>query len=83
MKAEYTNNKLVVFGGVSAFIAALCCATPILVWPLAGIGLAGVVGYLDYALFPLLAVALSVTYIGVRQVRKRAASCEIAHDDCS
>ncbi len=29
---KYTDNKLVVFGGIGTAIAALCCFTPLLVW---------------------------------------------------
>lgn len=71
--ADYLKNKKVVFGGLGAAIVALCCFTPILVWVVIAAGLAGVVAYLDYVLLPLLAVALFVTYAGVKRVQKQHA----------
>lgn len=71
--ADYLKDKKVVFGGIGAAIAALCCFTPILAWAALAVGLAGVVAYLDYVLLPLLAVALFVTYVGIRRVRKQNA----------
>jgi len=50
------KNKLLMFSGLGAVILALCCFTPILVVLVTAIGLASVVGYLDYVLFPLLAL---------------------------
>jgi len=43
----------------SAF-AAICCFTPLLVVILAGAGLSAIVGWLDYALFPMLFASLGV-----------------------
>lgn len=81
--SNYLKNRLVVFGGLGTAIAALCCFTPVLVWGVLALGLAGVVAYLDFVLLPLLAIALVVTYAGVRQVRKRhgADSCEVEPGD--
>ncbi len=78
---KYTDNKLVVFGGLSAVIVALCCFTPLLVWGLAALGLAGLVAYVDVALLPLLAIVLGITYLGIEQVRKQdEATCD---DTCT
>lgn len=63
-----------VFGGIGAAIAALCCFTPILVWALIAIGLAGLVAYIDWVFLPLLAISLLVLFIGVKQVQKRRAA---------
>ncbi len=41
-------------------IAAICCFTPVLVILLAGAGLSAIVGWLDYALFPLLFASLGL-----------------------
>ncbi|MEX2399601.1 MAG: mercury(II) reductase, partial [Rhodothermales bacterium] len=67
---NYLKNRLVVFGGLGTAIAAICCFTPVLVWGAVALGLAGIVAYLDFVLLPLLAVALVVTYAGIRQVKK-------------
>ncbi|MFQ5569525.1 MAG: mercury resistance system transport protein MerF [Rhodothermales bacterium] len=72
MKQEkYTDNKLVLFGGIATAIAALCCFTPLLVWGLAAIGAAALVSYLDYALLPLLVLFGAMTFIGIQQVQQR------------
>ena len=68
---KYTDNKLVVFGGIGTAIAALCCFTPLLVWGVTAIGAAALVSYLDYALWPLLILFGAMTYIGIQQVQKR------------
>lgn len=54
-------NKLLIVGVTGSVIAALCCFTPILVILLGTIGLASLVGYLDYVLFPALAFFLALT----------------------
>jgi mercuric ion transport protein len=45
------------FGSV---VAAICCFTPLLVIAVAGVGLSAIVGWLDYALFPMLFASLGV-----------------------
>lgn len=76
-RKKYTDNKLVVFGGLGAATLALCCFTPLLVWGLAALGLVGLVAYVDYALLPLLPLALGITYLGIRQVSKQhETSCD-------
>ena len=42
-------------------VVALCCFTPILVLLLGVIGVSAVVGWLDYVLFPTLAVFVGIT----------------------
>ena len=59
------NKKLVKFGVGGGIITAICCFTPVLVWIFGAIGLVAVVAYLDYVLFPLLAVFLVVVVIGL------------------
>lgn len=55
-----TKDPLLKVGIVGAVIAALCCFTPLLVVLLGAAGLAAVVGWLDYALFPLLFASLGI-----------------------
>lgn len=54
------DRKLLRGGLAGSVIAALCCFTPLLVAVLAGAGLSALVGWLDYALFPLLFASLGV-----------------------
>jgi len=67
-----TNSKMLKTGLISSFIAALCCFTPILVVAFIGAGLGGLVGGLDYFLFPMLFGSLGLVaqslYIGVNRI---------------
>lgn len=55
------QDNLLRTGVVGTVIAVLCCFTPVLVIVLGTIGLAAVVGYLDYVLLPALAFFLVLT----------------------
>ncbi len=48
-------------GIIGTVVAALCCFTPILVVLFGVVGLSALVGYLDYVLFPALAIFLAIT----------------------
>ena len=54
------DRKMLRTGLVGSIVAALCCFTPLLVVIVAGAGLSAIIGYLDYALFPLLFASLGV-----------------------
>lgn len=55
------NDKTLLRRGlIGSVIAAICCFTPFLVVIVAGVGLSAIVGWLDYALFPLLFASLGV-----------------------
>ena len=55
------NDKTLLRRGlIGSAIAAICCFTPLLVVVVAGAGLSALVGWLDYALFPLLFASLGV-----------------------
>lgn len=83
MKQEkYTDNKLVLFGGSATAIAALCCFTPLLVWAVMAIGAAALVAYLDYALWPLLILFGTMTFIGIQQVQKGRHTAGPGDDCC-
>jgi len=69
-EAGYAKNRLVLFGGLTAGVAAVCCFTPLLVWGLLALGLVGLVAYVDLVLLPLLAVGLLALTVGVRRVRR-------------
>jgi len=55
------DKNLLKTGIVGSAIVALCCVTPVLVIALAALGLSAAVGWLDFVLFPLLAVFLGLT----------------------
>lgn len=55
------NDKTMLRRGlIGSVITAICCFTPLLVVVVAGVGLSAIVGWLDYALFPLLFTSLGV-----------------------
>lgn len=67
-----SNRGLLRTGIIGTVIAALCCFTPILVILLGAVGLSAMVGWLDYVLFPALAVFIGITiYALVRRSRAR------------
>jgi len=61
-------------GIVGSAIAAVCCFTPALVILFGAIGLSAWLGWIDYVLFPALAVFLALTAYGLWR-RQRAAAC--------
>lgn len=61
-------------GIIGAAIAAICCATPLLVIALGAVGLSAWIGGLDYVLLPTLAVFLAMTAYGLWR-RQRAVAC--------
>ncbi len=65
-------SKLLTIGVVGSVATAVCCFTPLLVWLLTAIGLAGIIGVLDYILFPALAIFLGITGYAI-WTRKQAA----------
>ncbi len=69
------DATLIRTGAVGAVIAAVCCATPVLVIALGAVGLAAVAAYLDYVLLPALAVCLGLLGYGLYLRRQAAASC--------
>lgn len=66
------SNKLVITGIVGTVITALCCFTPVLVILFGALGLAALVGYLDFILFPLLGVFLILLVVGLFKPKRRA-----------
>lgn len=63
------RNPLLTTGVIGTLVLALCCFTPWLAILLGAAGLAAVVGYLDYVLFPalILFVALTIDALWRRQ----------------
>ncbi len=67
------DSTLIKTGIVGAVIAALCCATPILVIALGALGLSALTGYLDYVLLPVLALCIGMIAFGVYKRQQSAA----------
>ncbi len=78
--SRLTENKLVFWGGLGAFVAGLCCFTPLLVWGLAALGLAAFGAYLDWVLLPLLFLFVAMVLVGLDRAKKRRgeAACEVS-----
>jgi mercuric ion transport protein len=71
------NKNLLRTGIVGTVIAALCCFTPVLVVLFGVVGLSAAVGWLDYVLFPALAIFIGITiYALIRQRNKSAEATE-------
>lgn len=68
------NATILKTGIVGSVIAAICCATPVLVIALGAVGLSAWLGWIDYVLFPALALFLGITAYGLWR-RQRAAAC--------
>ena len=69
MKSE---RRLLTTGIAGTIVAAVCCFTPALVILLGVIGLSAWLAWLDFVLFPALAIFIVVTiYAGIRILRAR------------
>lgn len=68
---RYRKGYLVGLAGVT--LVAVCCFTPVLVLLAGAVGLSVFTPYLDYVLFPALAVFLVLTFVSYRRWKK---SCE-------
>lgn len=64
-------------GIAGSVIAAVCCATPVLVILLGVLGVSTWVGWLDYVLIPALVIFVGVTIYALRRRRAEAACCEV------
>jgi mercuric ion transport protein len=58
------GNPQITAGLIGSVITMVCCFTPALVVPLSAFGFAAVIGYLDYVLFPALAIFLGLIVYG-------------------
>lgn len=70
------NRRLLKTGIVGSVIAAVCCATPVLVILLGVLGLSAWVGWLDYLLIPALVFFVGITLYAWQRRRAEAACCE-------
>ncbi len=69
------HTRLLRIGIGGSVFAALCCFTPILVVLLGVVGAAAWVGYLDYVLFPMLAIFIGITVYAWQKRRQAQACC--------
>tara|TARA_R110000803_G_scaffold190582_1_gene253146 strand:+ start:270 stop:512 length:243 start_codon:yes stop_codon:yes gene_type:complete len=60
---------------IGTVLVALCCFTPILVILFGAVGLAALIGYLDYVLLPALAFFIGLTCYAVWRKKKHDACC--------
>ena len=71
------NQTLLKTGVAGTVVAALCCATPILVILFGVVGLSAWVGWLDYVLIPALVVFIGITIYALRRRHIEAACCAV------
>ena len=64
------ERALIRTGTIGAIIAAVCCATPVLVIVLGAVGLSALTGYLDYVLLPALALCIALIGYGLYRWRQ-------------
>lgn len=57
---KMNDDKMLKRGLLGSVFAAICCFTPFLVVIVAGVGLSAYIGWLDYALFPMLFASMGV-----------------------
>ncbi len=69
------NRTLLKTGIVGSVVAALCCATPILVILLGALGLSAWVGWLDYVLMPALVVFAGITLYALHRRQAQTTRC--------
>ncbi len=60
LETMMNDKKLLRNGIIGSVIAALCCFTPVLVIMLGFAGLSGIIGGLDYFLFPLMFTSMGM-----------------------
>lgn len=60
-RAREANSRWLKFGVIGTVILTLCCFTPLLVVLLGTVGLAAMLGWLDYVLLPALAAFIGIT----------------------
>ena len=64
------EGKLFKTGLWGTIVTAICCFTPLLPWVLGLVGLALLIPYLDYVLFPLLFLFLGIAFLGWHRARR-------------
>lgn len=65
------DRNLLRTGIIGTVTAAICCFTPVLVILLGAVGLSAWLGWLDYVLFPALAIFLGLTGYAVYRLKRK------------
>ena len=68
------DRNLLRTGIIGTVTAAICCFTPVLVILLGAVGLSAWLGWLDYVLFPALAIFLGLTGYAVYRLKRKPAA---------
>ena len=66
-----TNKKLLCTGATGTVITAICCFTPVLAVLLGALGLTAWLGWIDYVLYPALAVFIAITVYALTMGRRK------------
>jgi mercuric ion transport protein len=66
------EKKMLRIGIIGTIVTLLCCVTPVLVLLLGIVGLGVYTGYLDYVLFPVLAMFLAILIYSNWKSRKKS-----------
>jgi len=72
---EQPSKKGLYAAVIGTIVVALCCFTPILVVTFGVIGLSFFTPYLDYILFPGLALMLILTFLSYRKWKRGCGTC--------
>ena len=67
----WKNSRLFRVGIIGSVIAAICCFTPLFVFLLGLLGFASLIGYLDYILFPVLAIFVGISIYAYSKEQKK------------
>jgi len=65
-------NKYTKAGFWTAFVAGICCFTPLLVWSFAFAGVAAYTAYIDYVVLPFFFAGLAVFFYGYRKYKLKS-----------
>ena len=66
------DRTLIATGAISAALAAICCATPLLAFVLSAAGLTAWLARADYILIPVLILGLGLLALGIYRGRLRS-----------
>jgi len=70
-----TPQRSIKVGLLGFLVAAVCCFTPLLVGLLALVGLGGLIGYVDFLLWPVLIFFLGLFLYGIFKKGWSSESC--------
>jgi len=71
MKDELQSAKRAFYAAIAGtVVVAICCFTPLLVFLFVAVGLSAFTPYLDYVLFPALAILMILTGISYRKWKR-------------